>query len=254
MMEVNRETHNRETQNLSKAVSDSWPANDNQRKPLSFGRSVFPEGAVARIFKPSRSAMTSGTPRMQGWRLVFERRSAPFIEPLMGYTGCTDTLTQVELEFPTLESAIRYAERQGLTYTVQRQMSKAAAAKQRTSRRTYRPSRAFSGATLQRLGLAVCQESYGQALDAALQTHVHDPARWPSPADVVGDRTLTLQAKRTILMNWAWTEYLVDQAINEGMPENNRPSRLHEVEQALLDLERNLERRDLRPTINRDAA
>nr|WP_261319007.1 ETC complex I subunit [Rhizobium leguminosarum] len=77
---------------------------------------------------------------MQGWRLVFERRSAPFIEPLMGYTGCTDTLTQVELEFPTLESAIRYAERQGLTYTVQRQMSKAAAAKQRTSRRTYRPS------------------------------------------------------------------------------------------------------------------
>ncbi|EUB99944.1 ETC complex I subunit conserved region [Rhizobium sp. CF080] len=32
----------------------------------------------------------------------------------MGYTGGTDTLTQVELEFPTLRSAIRYAERQGL--------------------------------------------------------------------------------------------------------------------------------------------
>ncbi|MEH7881328.1 NADH dehydrogenase ubiquinone Fe-S protein 4 [Rhizobium laguerreae] len=253
MMDVNRETHNRETHKPDTAVSDSWPANDNQRKPLSFGRSVFPEDAVARIFKPSRSAMTSGTPRRQGWRLVFERRSAPFIEPLMGYTGCTDTLTQVELEFPTLESAIRYAERQGLTYTVQRQMSKAAAAKQRTSRRTHRLTHVFSDPTLQRLSVAL-QESYGQALDAALQTHVHDPARWPSPADVVGDRTLTLQAKRTILMNWAWTEYLVDQAINGGMPENNRPSRLHEVEQALLDLERDLERRDLQPTINRDAA
>ncbi|MBY3278510.1 ETC complex I subunit [Rhizobium laguerreae] len=253
MMDVNRETHNRETHKPDTAVSGSWPANDNQRKPLSFGRSAFPEDAVARIFRPSRSAMTSGTPRTKGWRLVFERRSAPFLEPLMGYTGSTDTLTQVELEFPTLESAIRYAERQGLTYRVQRQMSKAAAAKQRTSRRTHRLTHVFSDPTLQRLSVAL-QESYGQALDAALQTHVHDPARWPSPADVVGDRTLTLQAKRTILMNWAWTEYLVDQAINEGMPENNRPSRLHEVEQALLDLERDLERRDLQPTINRDAA
>ncbi|MBY3088602.1 ETC complex I subunit [Rhizobium laguerreae] len=251
-MEVNRETHNRETQNLSKAVSDSWPANDNQRKPLSFGRSVFPEGAVARIFRPSRSAMTSGTPRTKGWRLVFERRSAPFLEPLMGYTGSTDTLTQVELEFPTLESAIRYAERQGLTYRVQRRVSKAAAAKQRTRRRTYRPH-AFSDSTLLRLGLAARQESYGQALDAGLQTH-DGPATWPSPADVVCDRTLTLQAKRTILMNWAWTEYLIDRAINEGMSENDRPSRLHEVEQALIDLERNVERRDLQPTINRDAA
>jgi hypothetical protein len=36
----------------------------------------------------------------------------------MGYTGSRDTLTQVELTFPTLESAIRYAERQGLSYVV----------------------------------------------------------------------------------------------------------------------------------------
>ncbi|NKM89355.1 NADH-ubiquinone oxidoreductase [Rhizobium laguerreae] len=169
MTEANRETHNRETRNPSKAVSDSWPANDNQRQPLSFGRWVFPEGAVAQIFKPSRSVMTSGTPRMQAWRLVFERRSAPFIEPLMGYTGCTDTLTQVELEFPTLESAIRYAERQGLTYSVSK-----AAAKQKTGRRTYRLPHAFSDSTLLRLGLAACQENCGQALDAGLQTHVYD--------------------------------------------------------------------------------
>ncbi|WP_348626236.1 NADH dehydrogenase ubiquinone Fe-S protein 4 [Rhizobium sp. CF080] len=58
--------------------------------------------------------MTSGNARTRDWRLVFERRSQQFIEPLMGYTGGTDTLTQVELEFPTLRSAIRYAERQGL--------------------------------------------------------------------------------------------------------------------------------------------
>jgi hypothetical protein len=56
--------------------------------------------------------------------------------------------------------------------------------------------------------------------------------------DVVRDPTLSLDAKRSILMNWAWTEYLIDQATNEGMPENHRPSRLDEVEQALLALER----------------
>ncbi|UWM84092.1 ETC complex I subunit [Rhizobium sp. SRDI969] len=215
MMDVNRETHNRETKKPHTAVSASRPANDNQRKPLSFGRSVFPEDAVARIFKPSRSAMTSGTRRTKDWRLVFQRRSAPFIEPLMGYTGSTDTLTQVELEFPTLESAIRYAERQGLTYRVQRQASSAAAStKQRTRQQTRRPSRAFSDAALQRLGPAACQKICGQAQGPALQTHVYEPATWPSPADVVRDRTL----------------------------------------QALLDLERNVERRDLQPTINRDAA
>ena len=62
---------------------------------------------------------------------------------------------------------------------------------------------------------------------------------------VVRDPTLTLEAKRSILMNWAWTEYLIEQASNEGMPENGRTSRLHEVEQALLALERdNVGKRD----------
>jgi hypothetical protein len=56
------------------------------------GRSSFPEGAVACIFKPSRSATTSGKAGTKGWRLRFERRTAPFIEPLMGWTGGDDTL------------------------------------------------------------------------------------------------------------------------------------------------------------------
>jgi hypothetical protein len=51
------------------------------------GRSSFPEGAVACIFKPSRSATTSGKAGTKGWRLRFERCTAPFIEPLMGWTG-----------------------------------------------------------------------------------------------------------------------------------------------------------------------
>jgi ETC complex I subunit conserved region len=99
-----------------------WPDNDNQsgfNEPVSsMGRSVFPDGAMARIYRPCRSVMTSANPR-KDWRLVFERSAAPFIEPLMGYTAGRDTMSQVELSFPTLQAAIRYAERQGLNYVVQ---------------------------------------------------------------------------------------------------------------------------------------
>lgn len=252
MMEIIRERH----YPRKRPASVSRASNDNRWKRLAFGRSVFPEDAVARIFKPSRSVMTSGKARTRGWRLVFERRSAPFIEPLMGYTGSTDTLTQAELEFPTLQSAIRYAERQGLSYVVQRPAIKAAAvAKEGIRRRANQPSHAFSDATLERLGLAALQESYGQAMDeAAERNDASGPATWSLPMDVVCDPTLPLEAKRSILMNWAWTEYLIDQATNEGMPENSRPFRLHEVEQALLALERDVESRQDRTTADRKAA
>jgi hypothetical protein len=236
MMETTRQI-NRSTRI---SISQGWPSNDNRRKPLSMGRSVFPNDAVARIYKPSRAVTTSGTARTGGWRLVFERRAAPFIDPLMGYTGSRDTLTQVELSFPTMQSAVRYAERQGLSYVIQ--MPAEQASGQPISAKSAwheRSTHAFSDATLDRLGLAALQESYGRALDgAANRNDLSGSEGWTSPNGVVRDPSLTLEAKRSILMNWAWTEYLIDQATNEGMPENNRPSRLHEVEQALLALER----------------
>lgn len=40
--------------------------------------SLFPDDAIAVIYKPARSAMTSGTARTRQWKLRFERRSAPF--------------------------------------------------------------------------------------------------------------------------------------------------------------------------------
>jgi hypothetical protein len=206
-------------------------------------RSDFPDNVVARIYKPSRSAMTSGKGRTGGWRLAFERRTPHVIEPLMGYTGGDDTLTQVELSFPTLDSARRYAERQGLTYTVRGSAKwddnrSGAQPKSRPIDET-RSSRAFSDTTLDRLGLAALQQSYGDALDDAQnRDDAAGHADWAWPMAVVRDPALTLDAKRSILMNWAWTEYLIDQASNEGMPENGKRSRLHEIEQALLALER----------------
>ena len=234
-------------------ISRPRPSNDNFAGPLSAGKSVFPEDAVARIYRLSRPVTTAGKAR-KSWRLVFERRTAPFIEPLMGYTGGDDPLTEVELEFPDLESAIGYAKRQGLTYVV-RPPADHSKPSEGSSQRSGRASNAFSDATLERLGLAQLQERYGLALDgAAGRDDPSGPESWPAPIDVVMDSGLTLPAKRSILMNWAWTEYLIDQATNEGMPENNRPSRLDEVEQALLMLERQVEGRDVPATISRSAA
>jgi hypothetical protein len=70
-----------------------------------------------------------------------------------------------------------------------------------------------------------------------LERALVDPASvFHSPADVVADPALTLQNKCDILKRWAWDEYLWDLATAEGMPEGERPSRLHEVELALLAL------------------
>ncbi len=245
MQEHVRQSKNRGTTYITAA----WPSNDNRRAPPAMGRSWFPEDAVARIYKPSRSVMTSGKAGTKGWRLTFERRSSPFIEPLMGWTDGDDTLTQVELSFPTREAAIRYAERQGLHYTVQ-----SADGAADSKRRATRSARAFSDATLKKLGLKDLQESYGHAIDgAANRNDPSGPETWGSPLDVLRDRTLPLDAKRSILINWAWTEYLIDQATSEGMPENNRPSRLDEVEQALLALEREIAE-DRRASTARKAA
>jgi hypothetical protein len=234
-------THSNETTNFH--IPEAALLNDNRRRPLSMGRSVFPDDAVARICKPSRAVTTSGKARTKGWSLIFERRSAPFIEPLMGYTGGDDTLTQVELGFPTLDSAIRYAERQGLTYVVQTPTERDGNANRQRTNGTPNSNggsrRAFSDSTLDRLGLSIVRESYGRALGGAAERM--DPSgldRWTTPMDVVHDSALTLEAKRSILMDWAWTEHLIDQATNEGMPEYNRPSLLDEVEQALVALER----------------
>jgi len=224
-------------------MPQGWPANDNRQLPLT-GRSIFPDGAVARISRPSRSAMTSGRARMKTWRLVFEPRHAPFLEPLMGHTGSDDTLAQVALEFPTLESALRYAERQGLAYVVQTPAGQARHRPQGADRTPVwngGSMQAFSDVTLDRLGLGELQQSYGHALEGAARRN--DPRgseTWASPLGVVRDPALTLEAKRSILMNWAWTECLIDQAANDGTSSHNRPSRLHEVEQALLALERGL--------------
>jgi ETC complex I subunit-like protein len=82
--------------------------------PAPVTPAMFHHDAVAIIYKFARSAMTSGKARTKEWKLRFERRSPPAIEPLMGWTGGDDTLTQVELTFPSADAAVAYARRQDM--------------------------------------------------------------------------------------------------------------------------------------------
>lgn len=74
---------------------------------------------VARIYKPSKTAMQSGRGRTDDWVLQHEPQAAREVEPLMGWTSSTDTLAQVKLSFATKQEAIAYAERNGIPYHVE---------------------------------------------------------------------------------------------------------------------------------------
>lgn len=73
---------------------------------------------VARIFKPSKSAMQSGLATTKEWVLEHEAAERREVEPLMGWTSSGDTRTQVRLFFDTKEEAVAYAEKHGLAYTI----------------------------------------------------------------------------------------------------------------------------------------
>ena len=94
-------------------------ANDNVRIGPCRNCTLFPAGTTARIFRRSRSAMSSGVGDTRCWRLVFRGPGQRFIEPVMGWTGSTNPLAGLELKFPTLDSAIRYARSQALPFVVE---------------------------------------------------------------------------------------------------------------------------------------
>ena len=101
---------------LHSAFLNSTSLSHDAARPVT--RSIFPRDAHALIYRPARSPMTSAPLRRQEWKLRFERRSPLRIEPLMGWTEDDDPLAQLELSFPSAESAVAYARRQGLSYTV----------------------------------------------------------------------------------------------------------------------------------------
>lgn len=73
----------------------------------------------ARIYKPAKSASSSGLARTKLWLLEFEPDEAREIEPLMGWTSSGDTQQQIKLRFDTREEAVAYAEREGVAYRIE---------------------------------------------------------------------------------------------------------------------------------------
>ena len=74
---------------------------------------------VARIYRPAKTAMQSGQARTKEWVVEQGPAGPRTIDPLMGWTSSADTGAQVQLAFDTLEEAVAFAERQGLTYRVE---------------------------------------------------------------------------------------------------------------------------------------
>jgi hypothetical protein len=73
---------------------------------------------IARIYKPARTAMQSGTANTREWVLDYEPEQPRQIEPLMGWTSSGDMRQQVRLQFDTAEEAIAYCERHRIPYQV----------------------------------------------------------------------------------------------------------------------------------------
>lgn len=75
---------------------------------------------TARIYRPAKTAMQSGTAKTKRWLLEFvPAKQSRSVEPLMGWTSSADTLSQVKLWFETREEAIAYAVRNGIAYRVE---------------------------------------------------------------------------------------------------------------------------------------
>lgn len=69
---------------------------------------------TARIYQPTKTAMSSGMAKTREWVLEFTPDAPKRIEPLMGWTSSHDTQAQVSLRFPTKEEALDYAKAHGI--------------------------------------------------------------------------------------------------------------------------------------------
>ena len=74
---------------------------------------------TARIYRPARTAMQSGTAKTERWLLEYEPEQPRQIEPLMGWTSSGDMKSQLKLWFDSEAEAVAYAARNGIPYRVE---------------------------------------------------------------------------------------------------------------------------------------
>lgn len=71
---------------------------------------------LAKIFRPTKSAMQSGKAGTHEWLLVWESDVAVPQDALMGWTGSADTRGQIRLSFATREEALAFARARGIPH------------------------------------------------------------------------------------------------------------------------------------------
>ena len=73
---------------------------------------------TARIFRPAKSAMSSGQAKTREWVLEYVNDTAREVDPLMGWTSSNDTQAQIRMRFATKEAALEYAKDNGIDAVV----------------------------------------------------------------------------------------------------------------------------------------
>jgi hypothetical protein len=73
---------------------------------------------TARIYRPAKNAMQSGSASASEWRLDYEPEQPRVVEPLMGWTSSGDMKQQITVTFASREDAVAYCERHGIPYQV----------------------------------------------------------------------------------------------------------------------------------------
>ena len=71
----------------------------------------------AKIYKPSKTAMQSGTKKFDKWIIEFVTDD-PGTNPLMGWESSTDTYSEIKLEFTNKDLAIEFAQKNNLSFEV----------------------------------------------------------------------------------------------------------------------------------------
>ena len=73
---------------------------------------------LARIFKPSKSSMSSGRARTRDWLLEYEPASPRNPDPLMGWSSSADMKGQISMAFESEQEAVAYCQANGIPYLV----------------------------------------------------------------------------------------------------------------------------------------
>jgi hypothetical protein len=202
-------------------------ANDNPRRATPLATS-FPAGTRAVIYRPAKSATSSGRAQTRRWELAFDARSPLFVEPLMGWTGGADPLRHVRLAFRSRDAAAAYARRQGFAYELREPHEGAA------PRRTYADN--FRAVPLH----AALHVAWDHPCLARpdMEKALLDPARvFLEPREVVEHPLLSSAEKREILTRWLWDARRIDATADEAPSSGGEPSRLDEVLEALSALD-----------------